>query len=237
VNLLDEGLAISQDAAFPVLLGTLSPRMNTPPKTRLRGFSSSRSERLVRRNPSIPPRATGYRAHPYNIARGLPDWQSRDPIGENGGINLYGYVGNEPINWYDPLGLNPGYQQQGSNLTVDTDTSSKTGNTGDPSHQNQLAPGSPGNNGPGVVAPPGHGIKVNDPATLNTNGKSVPCHVTDTTDNKHGINHEHRPEVNQAAANAAGLTLVPGPQGPMPSNGKPGNPDIPATIDFPTGHP
>jgi proteasome lid subunit RPN8/RPN11 len=32
-------------------------------------------------------------------------WISRDPIGENGGINLYGMVGNNSINWVDVLGL------------------------------------------------------------------------------------------------------------------------------------
>jgi RHS repeat-associated protein len=31
-------------------------------------------------------------------------WLSRDPLGEAGGLNLYGFVGNDPVNWFDPLG-------------------------------------------------------------------------------------------------------------------------------------
>ena len=34
-------------------------------------------------------------------------WLSRDLIGEDGGLNLYGYVGNDPLNWVDQLGLSP----------------------------------------------------------------------------------------------------------------------------------
>ena len=32
-------------------------------------------------------------------------WPSRDPIEEDGGLNLYGMVGNKVVNWWDYLGL------------------------------------------------------------------------------------------------------------------------------------
>jgi RHS repeat-associated protein len=35
----------------------------------------------------------------------LQRWLNRDPIGELGGLNLYGYVGNDPVNNTDPYGL------------------------------------------------------------------------------------------------------------------------------------
>ena len=35
----------------------------------------------------------------------LARWTSRDPIGEAGGQNLYGFVSNDPVNFIDPLGL------------------------------------------------------------------------------------------------------------------------------------
>lgn len=39
----------------------------------------------------------------YNAKQGR--WQSRDPIEESGGANVYGFVGNEPNSYYDRLGL------------------------------------------------------------------------------------------------------------------------------------
>ena len=42
-----------------------------------------------------------YRAYDANLGR----WLSADPIGEAGGLNLYGYVGNDPAWMTDPLGL------------------------------------------------------------------------------------------------------------------------------------
>ena len=45
----------------------------------------------------------GSNGRPYKANTGT--WPSRDPIGEGGGINLYGYVGNDPIDKIDPDGL------------------------------------------------------------------------------------------------------------------------------------
>jgi RHS repeat-associated protein len=39
----------------------------------------------------------------YNPSTGR--WPSRDPIEERGGANLYGMVGNDPVNGFDPFGL------------------------------------------------------------------------------------------------------------------------------------
>ncbi|WP_461786356.1 RHS repeat domain-containing protein [Prosthecobacter sp.] len=46
-----------------------------------------------------------YELRPYQAATGR--FLSRDPIGEQGGINLYGMVGNDPVNKWDYLGLAP----------------------------------------------------------------------------------------------------------------------------------
>jgi RHS repeat-associated protein len=50
--------------------------------------------------------ATGWRD--YGFRYYAPQWQrwlSADPIGEAGGVNLYGFVGNAPVDTFDPHGL------------------------------------------------------------------------------------------------------------------------------------
>jgi len=42
---------------------------------------------------------------PTRTAPGLSCWPSRDPIGERGGLNLYGFVDNRGVNWWDSLGM------------------------------------------------------------------------------------------------------------------------------------
>lgn len=45
----------------------------------------------------------GYRFYSPALGR----WINRDPLGETGGINLYGYVGGNPVNFVDPAGKSP----------------------------------------------------------------------------------------------------------------------------------
>ena len=59
-----------------------------------------------------------YRAYSADLGR----WLSRDPIGEAGGINLYGYVGNNPVNLWDPEGL-----KENNDACYDCDGNPKTG--------------------------------------------------------------------------------------------------------------
>ena len=52
-------------------------------------------------------------ARPYDPNLGR--WIQRDPIGERGGLNLYGYVQNNPIVKTDPLGLDNIYDMGSGN--------------------------------------------------------------------------------------------------------------------------
>jgi len=75
----------------------MSRENQSPPKEARRG------------NPStITKLASGVRYYGYRYYDPVTGrWPSRDPIGERGGINLYGMVGNNSISWVDILGMAP----------------------------------------------------------------------------------------------------------------------------------
>ncbi|MFT7489621.1 MAG: RHS repeat-associated protein [Candidatus Promineifilaceae bacterium] len=65
-------------------------RNRTPARTSVRAHTPWGSVQL-----------SGYRYYSAELGR----WLNRDPIGERGGANLYGFIGNGPANSTDVLGL------------------------------------------------------------------------------------------------------------------------------------
>lgn len=101
---------------------------------------------------------TLYRA--YNPELGM--WLSRDPIAENGGINLYAYVGNNPVNFWDPFGLCEVYSTgeafwiEGAHhlYAENPETGERRGRAG--SFGNPKGGGGMGTGAPGGPRPPSH---------------------------------------------------------------------------------
>jgi len=76
-----------------------------PSKKRVWGFRGVSVSSVRKLAPQVVEAHQENSPTPTKTVSGIPYWLSRDPIAEDGGINLYGYVENNPINFYDPDGL------------------------------------------------------------------------------------------------------------------------------------
>lgn len=80
-------------------------RATSPLKTRVWSFRQPPSGRFSRRHRRSHAIATGSTRCAYKIASGRRQWPNRDPIAEKGGLNLYGFVRNNPVTEWDYLGM------------------------------------------------------------------------------------------------------------------------------------
>jgi RHS repeat-associated protein len=77
-----------------------------PPKPPSGGFFYNSLPANDLDNDALPAKTTGVTDYTYRWLDPLTGrWKSRDPIGEEGGMNLYGFVGNDGVNVWDYLGL------------------------------------------------------------------------------------------------------------------------------------
>ncbi len=68
----------------------------------LTSLTKSRHAGIFTRCRLLPPSVSYYGYRYYDPQTGR--WPSRDPIGEEGGVNLYGFVSNDPVCNWDYLG-------------------------------------------------------------------------------------------------------------------------------------
>ena len=79
--------------------------LTSSPKTRVWGSRCNPPGRMSRRARRRSMFTPGSRACAYRTASGRAKWPNRDPLGEMGGRNLYTFVHNNPITFWDKLGL------------------------------------------------------------------------------------------------------------------------------------
>ena len=114
---------------------------------------------------------TGLTLAPYRILS-YANWLSRDPFEEAGGLNLYGYVANNPVNLVDPDGLAAIYTDQASGVTYFNPNPEMPGPISSwPSRSDVLPSSKPGADGPYESADfyPAEGPRNNKPRAYGPN--------------------------------------------------------------------
>jgi RHS repeat-associated protein len=182
---------------------------------------------------------------PFDPATGR--WLSRDPIGEDGGINLYAYTDNDPIDGIDPWGL----------FSV---VASEFGGAGDANHNGygpfnagndykgpMVDPNKPGASLPATLPSDQRMVKITNPA----NGKSVVAPLVDkgphnTNDpywdpcNKNSgrpmaesqYANKTKDQLGRVPTNPAGIDLTPATMNALGVPGSPGTRQAPVNWDF-----
>jgi len=106
VILLDEYRPLAAHPKLPSRSSVVKKRATSPLKNRVWNFLETPSGRMSSDALQVVEIEPGSVSFTYKSASGLPEWLSRDPIGELGpdGPNLYGYVRNDPLNRFDSFG-------------------------------------------------------------------------------------------------------------------------------------
>jgi len=176
----------------------------------------------------------GYRYYSPHLGR----WTCKDPIGEKGGINLYGMVGNDGVNRHDYLGLADN-KLPACCCVEDIDAviagpmqGGKTMNDYFPGIDQGLVGNQPGQTGPWTTP---NRVGVNVQITSSTSGNSEKCHFTqDIYVDTQIINGEkglmHDTEFDDIEANEFDESQAPFRQ---PVNGSPSMADPPGMPRFP----
>ncbi len=134
-----------------------------------------------------------YRARYYNPTTGR--FLSRDPLGIAPDLNLYRYVGNNPLNWIDPLGMNV----MGVNPTPVWDGPHVIGprDVGGNDGPHVIGPVSSPEQGPHVISPqppkpPG------GPDLIGPKGRNLPRPEQGSTDCPEGLKGTDQPGMSMA---------------------------------------
>jgi RHS repeat-associated protein len=102
--------AVAEPVTIQPSNGPKSPATGTPPAF-IRPVPDFRPHQKSPESQRFLPSVAYYGYRWFDPATGR--WPSRDPIGERGGLNLYGFVGGDGINYWDYLGREKKYRLKG----------------------------------------------------------------------------------------------------------------------------